>query len=191
MNVISNSRLADPIRILRAGHEKIRAVCDRLDRLADDLYHGEALKDAALAAEYLTHDLPLHVAEKEEDFFPLLLARCRPEDAADEMVALLRQEHRKPEKLLEALVGDLGRVAAGRLPERPLEFVWRLMAFTENQRRHTAWADATVLRLARLRLSAADRALLAKRMAGRRAALTTARSPPRAPAGAPLHRLSA
>jgi hemerythrin-like domain-containing protein len=174
MNLASNLHLADPIRILHAEHKQVRAVCDRLDRLADDLHHGEAAKDAARIVEYLTRHLPLHLAVEEEDFFPLLLARCRPEDAAEELVTLLRHERRKPENLMDGLLGDLARLAAGQMPERPLDFVWRLIAFTEFQRRHTAWADATVLRLARLRLSDEDRALLARRIAGRRAALDAA-----------------
>ena len=191
MNIVSTSRLADPIHLLRAEHAQIRAVCDRLDRLADDLHHGEAAKDAASIVEHLTRDLPLHFADEAGDFFPLLLARCRPEDAADEMVELLRQEHRKLEMLADALLGDLARLTAGRLPELPLEFVWRLRAFAECARRHTAWADATVLPLARLRFSVVDRALLAHRMAWRRAALGAAPFVPPAHAGARALALSA
>jgi hemerythrin-like domain-containing protein len=174
MNLSNSPQLADPIQILRAEHEQTRGVCDRVDRLADNLHHGEALKDAALIVEYLTRHLQLLLAHEDEDLFPLLLARCQPEDAADEMIALLRQERRKREQLIDTLLGDLARLGAGRMPERPLDFVCRLMTFTELQRRHTAWVDATVLRLASLRLSAEDRALLAQRIARRRAALDAA-----------------
>jgi hemerythrin-like domain-containing protein len=191
MNILSSLPLTDPIQILHAEHTQIRAICDRLDRLADDLHHGEVIKDAGLIVKHLTQGLPLHFAYELEDFYPLLLSRCRPEDAADEIVTLLGLEHRKTEKLIDALLGDLSRLAAGRLPEWPVEFVWRLRAFTECQRRHTAWTDATVLRLARLRLGLADRALLANRMTRRRAAHDAVPLIPPVFAGARAHALSA
>jgi len=161
-------QLRDGIELIYRHHVRTREICDLLDRLASDLFHPDAVRDATRIERFLTHDLRWHVADEEEDLFPLLQRRCPPEDAIDDIVAMLRREHRQPEKLVDRFVSDLGRLASAKPLNLPLEFIWKAMSFAEFERRHSAWEDATILRLARLRLSDDDRSWLAARIEARR-----------------------
>jgi len=161
-------QLPDGVELIFRHHVRARAICDLLDRLASDINHPDAVRDAAKIERFLTHDMRWHIADEEEDLFPLLQRRCSPEDAIDEIVIMLQREHRQPEKLVDRFVSDLGRLAAARELELPLEFIWKAMSFAEFERRHSAWEDATILRLARLRLTDEDRSWLAARIEARR-----------------------
>jgi hemerythrin-like domain-containing protein len=158
----------DPIDLLRHEHGEFRHVCDLIDRLAQDHYHDRAVADAAIAHSYLSRDLPLHLANEEANLFPLLRRRCRPEDGIDDLQALLSAEHRYvAERSVELLV-HLADLAAGKQIAEPMGFILPALAFTESQRRHSAWENATVFRLADKRLSKDDKAGLARDMIERR-----------------------
>lgn len=156
-----------PVACLRYDHDQLCEVCARLDRLVDDPFHEGSRRDALSVLEYLSTDLPLHVAD-EEDLFELLAARCAAADEMDAIVALLDQEHRRDEQLVEDVIAGLEALIAGEQPETPLAFLINAMSYAENQRRHLAWENITILPLAEKRLNEADRAELTRRMAARR-----------------------
>lgn len=167
----------DPIDLLRDEHIHFRKICDMLDRLANNLQHEAAVRETAVIYRAFTHEFPLHQANEEEDFFPLLRARCLPEDGVDEILSLLLRDH----SAKNAEGGDvdflpgLMQIATGREISDPMAFAQRVLTFTEMLRRHIGWEDATLMRLARKRLSAADRSSLANAMMRRRLAFAPAK----------------
>ena len=166
----------DPIDLLRDEHIHFRKICNLLDRLANNLQHDAAVRDAAIIYRAFTHEFPLHQANEEEDFFPLLRARCLPDDGVEEMLALLLRDHtsRHAESGSVDFLPGLEQIATGRQIDQPMDFIARVLAFTDMLRRHIAWEDATLMRLARKCFTAADRATLAQAMMRRRLAFAPA-----------------
>ena len=68
--------LADPIEFIRFEHYRQRTLCDRLRRVAEDLGRPGVAEDAARILDYLSNDLPLHIADETDDLMPLLRERC-------------------------------------------------------------------------------------------------------------------
>ncbi len=162
-------RFRYPIEFLFKEHDRQRVMCATLDLLAHDCAADSAPENAALVLGYLEHDMPLHIADEEEDLFPLLTRRCVPEDAFEELVARLSSEHETDEKHCLALLAPLRAIVNGLRPPDPVQFAADARAFAVLQRHHLGWENGTVLPLARLRLTAADRAEMGRKMAERRA----------------------
>ncbi len=157
-----------PIEFLFTEHDRLRVVCAALERVADDCTAGDARENAAFALSYLENELPLHIADEEEDLFPLLERRCDPDDEIDTILDLLNDEHEADQEYQLRLLEPLRSIAAGRRPADAVEFGHAARAFSVFQRRHLAWENGTVLPLARKRLSEADQADLGRKMAARR-----------------------
>ncbi len=165
---IDINRFRHPIEFLFKEHDRQRVICAALELLADACTADRAPENAALVLGYLEHEMPLHIADEEEDLFPLLTRRCAPEDEIEEFVALLSSEHETDEKHYLALLAPLRAIVNGLRPPDPVQFAADARAFAVLQRRHLGWENGTVLPLARLRLTAADRAELGRKMAERR-----------------------
>lgn len=157
-----------PIEFLFADHDRLRVVCAALERLANDCTAEDAQENAAFALSYLESELPLHIADEEQDLFPLLKRRCAPDDEIDTILALLNDEHEADQEYQLRLLEPLRSIAAGAQPADAVEFGHAARAFSVFQRRHLAWENGTVLPLARKRLTAADQADMGRRMADRR-----------------------
>lgn len=84
----------EPVGMLLACHDKVRRFCRQLDILpAHVAAHGmnaDTGRAVAQIRRYFNQAAPLHHADEECDFFPLLLRYC-PEAAAD--LAALAAEH--------------------------------------------------------------------------------------------------
>lgn len=156
--------LKRPLEFLLADHHRQRSLCHLLDGLADAQSPDAAAVDAAIG--YIEQDLALHIIDEEEDLFPLLRRRARPEDGVERVLGLLSREHVEDDRLAGLILSGLGRKAAA--PELSSECRAALRAFARRQRRHIAVENAIVMPLAELRLGAKDRAGLARRMAARR-----------------------
>ncbi len=165
---IDISRFRHPIEFLFEEHDRQRVICATLELLAHDCTADRAPENAVLGLGYLEHEMPLHIADEEEDLFPLLTRRCAPEDELDELVALLSSEHETDEKHYLALLAPLRAIVDGRPPPNPMQFAADARAFAVLLRRHLGWENGTVLPLARRRLTAADRAEMGRKMAVRR-----------------------
>lgn len=160
----------DPIAFLKAEHERQRAVCDRIDALLEALEVGPVAEAAGDILAFLTEALPLHVADEESDLFPLLRARCGETGETARVLAQLSEEHELDGDLVDFLIDDLRKLAAGKDLPNPTRLLINLKEFVETQRRHLAWEDKTVLALADRILSQGDRAHLAAMFRARRAA---------------------
>ena len=167
-DAIDINRFRHPIEFLFEEHDRQRVICAAFELLAHDCTADRAPEIAALILGYLEHEMPLHIADEEEDLFPLLTRRCIPEDEFEELVALLSCEHETDEKHYLALLAPLRTIVNGLRPPDPVQFAADARVFAVLQRRHLGWENGTVLPLARRRLTAADRAELGRKMAERR-----------------------
>ena len=161
--------IARPLEFLLAEHYRLRAALTQLDWLARGNV-GEARRRLAKALlRYFTEDYPLHVADEEADFFPLL-HQCGAGDAAfSASLETLAGEHRADVAQLAQVVAGLRDLAAAAPRDAiPPTFAAEARAYTEALRRHIAWENAVLLPAARERLSAPDLRRLAQKFAARR-----------------------
>ena len=165
----SNPLSLDALSRLAAEHVEQRALCDMLEAIADMLPRMPERRRCLEALEMLERHLPMHHADEELGLFPLLKARCGPEDRIEAILAELEDEHVDDEALLTEVVLTLRALAADRGPERePAIAGYVLRGFFESQRRHIAWEEATIMPLALERLRSCDLAALGEAMADNR-----------------------
>ena len=157
----------EPLEWLFAEHFRHRQLCGLIERVATASL--PLREESSEIIDFLRYDLTLHIIDEEEDLFPLLRRRARPEDEIDKVLGLLSADHKSDavnaERLREGLEAALeASLPAGHVPEVRRQ----LLAFATHERRHIALENAVVLPIARLRLSEADRRQLALRLAARR-----------------------
>ena len=157
-----------PLDFMVAEHGRQLAVCNVMERLRHNPRHGAQRVTMEAVRSYLIRDYPLHLADEEEDIFPLLQQRCPREDCLDEVLALLRREHAADESLHLEVIEDLALLIAGRALDDPARAFMNLAAFGETQRRHLAWENTVVMPRARRYFTEADHLSIGRRMAWRR-----------------------
>lgn len=157
---------ADPLEWFAAEHARHRQVCRLITELAEDPgFHGETM--SRLAA-FIRTDLARHVAEEEEELFPLLRFRALPEDEFETALGQLTAEHRSEADLARRVQDILAeRLAAGQSPAKDPEAQGVLRAFAAQELQHLALENAVVLPIARLRLTPDDLAALGRRLVAR------------------------
>lgn len=155
-----------PFERLQGQRLMLLAVCALLDSLSGACQPLQQRMAASLAA-YLQADFPAMVAEEEEGLLPLLRARLLLGDDFDQVLRQMDEEHRHDRRQAILLAAECEALAGGLLDEAAVLFS-ACRAFAEQQRRHLAWEDATVLPLARERLTTADLALWNRRTRARR-----------------------
>ncbi|WP_430396323.1 hemerythrin domain-containing protein [Ferrovibrio sp.] len=116
---------------------------------------GLAQALAAAAATYLSEDFLLLVAEEEDSLLPLLQRRLLLGDDMDELFRQLSDEHSQDRAQALGLAAQCQDFAAGGAGDWP-DLCDALGQFAERQRRHLVWEDATIIPLARARLSEDD-----------------------------------
>jgi len=157
-----------PLEFLDGHHARQGVICAALEQLATEPAAARAAETAQLVLDYLDNEMPLHIADEEEDLFPLLLQRCGEDDELEAKFAMLRGEHEADDILLQRLQMPLREIAGHAVPVAPEVFARDAIAFATLQRRHLAWENGTILPLARQRLTAEDHSELARRMTARR-----------------------
>jgi hemerythrin-like domain-containing protein len=161
--------LARPLDFIAAEHYRLRAAMTQLDWLARGSMGDGRRKLAKALLRYFTEDYPLHLADEEADFFPLLRQRCGDDAAFLASLETLGEEHHDDVTRLAAVVDSLRRFAeAGQRVEIPADFAAGARAYTEALRRHIAWENAVLMPVARARLQSADLRRLAQRFGARR-----------------------
>jgi hemerythrin-like domain-containing protein len=156
-----------PLEWFAAEHYRHRQFCGLMHELAG----SERFEAGPISAvvEFLRHELGRHLADEEQDLFPLLRKRARAEDHVDEVLGRLEGEHKGDLAHGHGLRAHLERclqthTAPGRDPAAKLA----LGAFASQELRHLALENAVVLPLARLRLTDRDLKGLSRRLAARR-----------------------
>ncbi len=161
--------LRRPLEYILADHLRQRVLCHLCDRIAA----AETL-DIDLAVEvvgFLERDMAVHVIDEEQDFFPLLRRRAEPEDEIEPALGMLSGEHAADQVLADRILAGL-KIGLSHPAEGLAETVRdALTIFSENQRQHLSLENATVMPLAKLRLTETDLASLSARMAARRGVL--------------------
>ena len=161
--------LARPLEFVAAEHYRLRAALTQLDWLARGSVGDGRRKLAKALLRYFVEDYPLHVADEETDFFPLLRQRCADDAAFIASLETLAGEHREDVARLAGVVAGLrGLAEAGQREEIAPEFAAGARAYTEALRRHIAWENAVLMPVARKRLQSPDLRRLAQRFAARR-----------------------
>jgi len=156
-----------PLEFLEGHHDRQRLICVALERLAADPAADDAAETARMILDYFERELPLHIADEEQDLFPAMQERCDEDDGFDEMMTMLEEEHETDMDLHDRLVPMLQAIAEQRAGLQPY-FSHDATAFATLQRRHLAWENGAVLPLARRTLTEADIEAMAKTMTARR-----------------------
>lgn len=157
--------LADPLEYLLIAHLRQRDLCGLIDRLAADPVLDRGL--AARVVDGIARDLATHALDDEEDLYPLLRRRAKPEDRVEGILGLLAGEHAADGRAARDLLEGL-RAAAERGTALDEPFRDGLRRFAERLRRRLAVENALLMPLADARLTPADRVGLARRIAARR-----------------------
>jgi hemerythrin-like domain-containing protein len=157
-----------PLDFIVAEHGCRMAVCNVIERLRHNPRHGARRATMEAVRSYLIRDYPLHLADQEEDLFPLLQQRCPREDSLNQGLALLRRERAADAHLHLEVIDDLALLIGGRALDDPLRAFMNLAAFGGTQRRHIAWENAVMVPCARRYLTEADHSSIGRRMAWRR-----------------------
>jgi hypothetical protein len=165
---IPENLFREPVEYIRADHYRQRQVCALLGEMARHATPESEREAAGVALDYLQRQLPLHVADVEDDLLDRMRKRCLPEDAVGEVVDKLREDYARAARIGQDLLVGLRRIAEGvPLPDLGA-FRSLAAAFSETQRRRIAWENDVVLALARQRLQPGDMADLGRAMAARR-----------------------
>lgn len=158
-------QLVQPLDFIFADHFRQRVLCSVLDEIASCTRPDRALVRAAIM--FLKSEFAPHVQDEEEDLFPLLQRRSKPDDHVDQLIEQLRQEHGADKhdaadiiKGLQELLDTAKKMHAG--------LARLLRRFSANEHHHLTLENAIILPLARLRLTHDDLCSLGRRMAQRR-----------------------
>lgn len=157
--------LENPLDFIHEEHLREREICTQLALLAGA--QTPQADTAAAIVGFLRDELPLHLADEEEDLFPLLRRRCLPEDEIDTAIRRLTSDHRHADDDTPRVIADLEELSAGAcaLPEEMRD---RFASYAGHARRHLILENAIILPFARLRLTARDIETLRLRMMQRR-----------------------
>jgi len=170
MERIPDNLLLEPIEYIFADHCRQRDMCGALKTLAKHSGSPETITEAAeTILKCLQHDLALHIEDEEQDLFPRLSKRAKPEDKFDDTLHLLGREHLRDRELADEVIRGLKRLAVGEPLEDPQAFRTASEMLSEIHLSHLNWENTVVLELARLRLNPDDQREMAKSMAARRA----------------------
>lgn len=145
--------LGNPLDFIAEDHLRERQVCADMDRLAATVPPEPELLDDIL--NFLTEELPMHLADEEQDLFPMMVRRCAPEDEIERVISRLQGDHRHARAdtgtLTEALRGARDTQSAIDAATRT-----ELLEFSAHARRHLILENAIVLPIARKRLKPRD-----------------------------------
>ncbi|MHA6288158.1 hemerythrin domain-containing protein [Maricaulis sp. CAU 1757] len=159
--------LREPLVWFFAEHYRHRDACFRLTELRQsDLFDDAVFQDLH---DFLDRDLPLHVLDEEDDLFPLMLERCKPDDRIESVLDMLSAEHANDMSAADAVKALLVRALADRSGlARYADAGARIDTFCRQQHRHIAVENAVVLPIARRRLTEGDLVTLGRHIAARR-----------------------
>lgn len=161
--------LRKPLDYILADHLRQRVLCILCEQLAD----SENL-DTEIAKEvvaYLKTDMAVHVIDEEQDLFPLIRRRAEDEDNIEEALGQLSGEHASEEDLAKAITDGLESALEHATTKLGDGLRQKLRDLAHNERRHLALENATVMPLAKARLTERDLRDLSARMAARRGIL--------------------
>ena len=160
-----------PLDWLAAEHQRHRQFCLLLSGFASARAFDAEQARKLLA--FMAKEFAFHVAEEEEDLFPLLQRRALREDNIEAALSRLVAEHRAEAAQAEKIQVFLKNALESRTaPALDPAAVVALSEFASSKLRHLALENAVILPIARLRLSGRDLAVLGRQIATRRCGVT-------------------
>lgn len=165
LNPIGVKSLTNPLAFIAEGHLRMRHICALMEALATGQDHDQA--DFERILTYLNVEFTPHLADEDDDLFPLLRKRCEPEDEIDKLLDRLEEDHRIATEQAPAVRDSLLRCVGG-VDKLSSDECEALRTFSGNLRRHLVFENAIVLPLAQARLNAHDLDQLRQCLAARR-----------------------
>jgi hemerythrin-like domain-containing protein len=153
-----------PIEMLYEEHFQQRQMASDMESLAETRRPRPNLARRIL--DNLDGPLRHHRVDEDESLFPRLRRRAAPEDEIAPLLDRLQDEHEQLRSMGASLMPALVCMADGALPAP--EDRAGLRRFAQTERRHLIAENALVLPLARVRLTAADKAAALAEMRARR-----------------------
>jgi iron-sulfur cluster repair protein YtfE (RIC family) len=157
--------LTNPLAFIAEDHLRTRQICALMDAVATKKNPEQA--DFERILTYLNVEFSTHLADEDDDLFPLLRQRCEPEDEIDKLLDQLEEDHRKAGEQAPYVRDVLLRCVGG-ASKLSSDECDALRAFSGNLRRHLVFENAIVLPLAQARLNAHDLDQLRQCLAARR-----------------------
>lgn len=164
----ADALLDRPLDHFQADNMRQRAACGMLLRFAEEACGRRA--DTVELRDYLERDLPLHEADRAEDFYPLLARRARPEDQVVSMLASLGPSGEGAGRVGEGLTRALSKNARSDTVSYDRECRDAMLLYAASARQRIAVENNILMVLARARLSKRDVAGLSRSMRKRREA---------------------
>jgi hemerythrin-like domain-containing protein len=158
--------LKTPLEYILADHFRQRCLCAGLRRIAERRGSGRGAAVAIIS--YLTTELPRHHQDEDQDLYPALRRRVRPEDELGGILERLEDDHRQAEAQAGAIVDALS-APPGIDPVVIDQSAAQLMlSYAVTEHRHLAIENGIVLVIARKRLKSQDIKALSEAMKSRR-----------------------
>lgn len=159
----ATSLLKEPLEFILEEHLRQRQAAKILCLIADGVVNRRTIE---AAADFIRHDLALHILDEELSLFPALRVSCLPEDNIGQLLDILAVDHREDERLS----GEVRRILSALLAGESLADAdaVNLRAFADHLRRHIALENGVLLPLAAARLDVDAIALLSTSMVERR-----------------------
>lgn len=166
LDALPPALLDAPLDYIFADHFRQRCLYGYLLGIAASRKIPRDEADAVMT--FLTTDIALHHADEDEDLYPAVLRRARPEDGLEPILARLACDHLDSASAIETIAVALRRSrAAGtvRIGRHDAEL---LSAFARGEQRHLSIENGIVLVIARKRLSPHDLQGISRSMKARR-----------------------
>jgi hemerythrin-like domain-containing protein len=159
--------LRHPLDYVFADHFRQRVLCSVLDQIFDADILDPELTHAVY--RFLKDDLKYHIADEEENLFPILRKRAEPDDQIDEILDQLSEEHKSDHIDAKQILRELEYLLDG-TSSYPISFEVNEMAhrFTSNERHRLILENAIVMPLAKVRFTSDDLSQMGQEMATRR-----------------------
>jgi hemerythrin-like domain-containing protein len=166
LRAVPHALLATPLDFLAADSSNLRCVCAYVKRMAAEGRVSGAEADAL--ANFLSHDLPIHRRDENDDLFPALRRRARADDNLDQLLDGLEEDHRQVEPLVEAILRACRRPQGDAMIPLHARSTKAMKSYADTMLRHLSIENSVVLVLARKRLTSSDLATMSHKMAERR-----------------------
>lgn len=157
--------LDEPLEFIFADHFRQRFVCSLIRQIAEG--RGVSGDEATEIGNFLTHDLPLHHIDEEQDLFPALLKSARPEDDIKQTIARLRDDHTIGNEESARVRKILSEFSVGS-SVRSKSAIRILKIYAQSENKHLAIENSVVLPIARVRLSKRQLQSMSNSMKSRR-----------------------
>lgn len=146
----------DPLAVIAEEHALHLELCDLLEVIANNLPSAIDPALAEVALSIMQTAIPRHTRLEEEALFPLLRARCGPDDPIRSALECLEHEHERDAGVVQEISEALAAATKPGNPTNASMLGYILRGYFDGQRRHIAWEETVILPAARNMLTNQD-----------------------------------